>query len=94
MRFVAKRLTSSLEPAELKSILFIAYVEPLFPLFDEVSWRSINCIRRCISHESPLVSHMAQYSDTLLEPCHVLAIMSYFVCVVIIALFMIYFMSL
>ena len=30
MRFVAKRLTSSLEPAEHESFLFIAYVKPVF----------------------------------------------------------------
>lgn len=32
------------------------------PLFDEISRRSINFIRSCVSHESSLVSHVAQYA--------------------------------
>jgi hypothetical protein len=32
------------------------------PLFDEISRRSINFIRSCISHESSLVSYIAQYA--------------------------------
>ena len=41
---------------------FLHMLSQCLPLFDEISRRSINFIRSCISHESSLVSHIAQYA--------------------------------